>query len=592
MLALYRAGRQAEALAAYRDARQALVERASGSSRAEELQELERAILRQDPSLEAPAAPPSARRTGCRAVPERKLVTVLVADLEQLAAVLGIRDPERAGAFLDRLREELDAEIDESGGRVESVRRAARSSPSSARRSPRRITPSGRSTRRSRCGGASRRRFGDSLSLRVGVATGEAVVGEGAGVRGPAGRDGDAASRTRRRRARCCVGPARGRRSAGAFEFGAPKDPHGCRPLLRALSVTRPRGEATALVGRATRSWTCSCGRRTARAVATVPPSSSTRRRRRRRRQVTARAGALGAPPRRVAGAAAAVGPLPRVTDAARPTARSRTCSARSCGCSRPTRRRLCCGGSRGREILGLTSASTWRATSTRSRPRAPARRLGRAARRSWRAERPVVLFLEDLHWAHEPLLDLVERLVDEVSQPAARGRDGAPGPARRRPAWGRRRDATTCGSSRSPTTRRTRSSSRSTQPPPRPPSSAARSCSSGPRAIPSSSRSCSRPAPARRGDPSLDARTRSTPCWRRASTCCRRREGGAAGGLGDRPHLLARPAARAARRRRARPRASSSRATSSGAGPARRSPASASSRSSTRSRATSPTRA
>ena len=65
MLALYRAGRQAEALAAYRDARQALVG-GLGIEPGRELQELEGAILRQDPALEAPAAPPSARRTGCR----------------------------------------------------------------------------------------------------------------------------------------------------------------------------------------------------------------------------------------------------------------------------------------------------------------------------------------------------------------------------------------------------------------------------------------------------------------------------------------------------------------------------------------------
>src|SRR5262245_2445482 len=47
MLALYRSGRQADALAAYRDAREALVE-GLGIEPGEELQALERAILRQD----------------------------------------------------------------------------------------------------------------------------------------------------------------------------------------------------------------------------------------------------------------------------------------------------------------------------------------------------------------------------------------------------------------------------------------------------------------------------------------------------------------------------------------------------------------
>jgi hypothetical protein len=54
MLALYRSGRQSEALAAYRDARSALVE-AIGVEPGPELRRLHEAILRQDPRLE-PAA--------------------------------------------------------------------------------------------------------------------------------------------------------------------------------------------------------------------------------------------------------------------------------------------------------------------------------------------------------------------------------------------------------------------------------------------------------------------------------------------------------------------------------------------------------
>ena len=57
MLALYRCGRQAEALAAYRQARTALVE-AIGAEPGAELRRLHEAILRQDPSLEPPAAEP------------------------------------------------------------------------------------------------------------------------------------------------------------------------------------------------------------------------------------------------------------------------------------------------------------------------------------------------------------------------------------------------------------------------------------------------------------------------------------------------------------------------------------------------------
>jgi DNA-binding SARP family transcriptional activator len=64
MLALYRSGRQSEALETYRDGRRLLAGEL-GLEPGPELQRLERAILAQDPALEAPApvpVPPSARR--------------------------------------------------------------------------------------------------------------------------------------------------------------------------------------------------------------------------------------------------------------------------------------------------------------------------------------------------------------------------------------------------------------------------------------------------------------------------------------------------------------------------------------------------
>jgi len=56
MLALYRCGRQADALAAYRDARQTLVDEL-GLEPGPELQELEKAIFAHDPRLRAPSHP-------------------------------------------------------------------------------------------------------------------------------------------------------------------------------------------------------------------------------------------------------------------------------------------------------------------------------------------------------------------------------------------------------------------------------------------------------------------------------------------------------------------------------------------------------
>jgi ABC-type transport system substrate-binding protein/DNA-binding SARP family transcriptional activator len=85
MLALYRSGRQADALAAYREARTALVEQI-GVEPGAELRRLHEAILAQDPALEppAPAEPAPERSLGAR--PRRRLLVAAAAVL--LAGVL------------------------------------------------------------------------------------------------------------------------------------------------------------------------------------------------------------------------------------------------------------------------------------------------------------------------------------------------------------------------------------------------------------------------------------------------------------------------------------------------------------------------
>jgi DNA-binding SARP family transcriptional activator/streptogramin lyase len=89
MLALYRSGRQADALEVYRETRRKLADEL-GIEPSPRLQELERAILRQEPELEpeaaAPAAPPPARRRR-----RRRLPLVLAAALVlAVAAALGV----------------------------------------------------------------------------------------------------------------------------------------------------------------------------------------------------------------------------------------------------------------------------------------------------------------------------------------------------------------------------------------------------------------------------------------------------------------------------------------------------------------------
>jgi DNA-binding SARP family transcriptional activator/ABC-type transport system substrate-binding protein/streptogramin lyase len=68
MLALYRSGRQAEALRAYADARRRLVEEV-GIEPAPQLQRLEQAILRQDPALDGPPPPVTKKRRALVGVP-------------------------------------------------------------------------------------------------------------------------------------------------------------------------------------------------------------------------------------------------------------------------------------------------------------------------------------------------------------------------------------------------------------------------------------------------------------------------------------------------------------------------------------------
>jgi len=88
ILSLYRSGRQAEALEAYRSSRRMLIE-ALGIEPGHPLQELERAILRQDRTLDLEPPPPQSRSILVISVDERNL-NALVALAGQLAA-----DPQR-----------------------------------------------------------------------------------------------------------------------------------------------------------------------------------------------------------------------------------------------------------------------------------------------------------------------------------------------------------------------------------------------------------------------------------------------------------------------------------------------------------------
>ncbi len=133
MLALYRSGRQAEALEVYQDARRALVDEL-GIDPSRELRELEQAILRQDPALDlepaaepvhADPAQPAERPVGSDptldARAERKTVTALHVHLSVLSEREDGFDPEVLRRSLTHAFEEVAAAVESHGGTIETT---------------------------------------------------------------------------------------------------------------------------------------------------------------------------------------------------------------------------------------------------------------------------------------------------------------------------------------------------------------------------------------------------------------------------------------------------------------------------------------
>jgi DNA-binding SARP family transcriptional activator/predicted ATPase len=112
MLALYRAGRQADALEAYQRARRVLDEEL-GLEPSEELRALQQAILQQDASLGARASTEQDRPA------DRRVVTVLFCDLVGSTDLATRLDPEAYRILMERYFTAVRAPIERHGGTVE-----------------------------------------------------------------------------------------------------------------------------------------------------------------------------------------------------------------------------------------------------------------------------------------------------------------------------------------------------------------------------------------------------------------------------------------------------------------------------------------
>jgi class 3 adenylate cyclase len=390
-------------------------------------------------------AAPVSRTT--RAAEERKLATVLFADLVGSTALGDSQDPERTRAMLDRFYDAMAEEIERAGGTLEKFAgdavMAAFGAPAAQEDHAERALHAALSMQR-----RLEELFHGRLALRIGVNTGEVVVGRPR--EGSSFVTGDAVNVAARLEqaaepGEIVVGERTVAAARGAFEFKdqATVDAKGkrtgveCRRLVRALSLMRPRGVSglnRAFVGRKSELELLLATYR--RVAEQREPHLVT---------IMGNAGVGKTTLVRELWQRLAIEPP-------EPLRRTGRCLPYGHGITywalaeilkehfgllendspETTRQRL-----GGREMLGMTLGLD---VGEELHPLAARERL----REAWAdflnelvAERPTVMLIEDVYWAEEPLLELLERLLRDVRGPLFLIATARPELLDRRPSWG-----------------------------------------------------------------------------------------------------------------------------------------------------------
>jgi len=383
---------------------------------------------------------------------ERKLATVLFADLVGSTELADEQDPERTRAVLDRFYDAMAAEIEGAGGTVEKFAgdavMAAFGAPAAQEDHPERALHTALSMRH-----RLDTLFDGRLALRIGVNTGDVVIGRPR--EGSSFVTGDAvnvAARLEQAAApgEILVGERTARAVRGAFEFDEPQvveakgKPGGvpARRLRRALTLMRPRGVGglrRAFVGRdddLARLYESfrDCAVRGETRLVTVVGEAGVGKTRLLRELWERLADETPEPLRRTGrclpyGRGITYWPLGEILKEHLGILES----------DEPERVRAQLAG---RDILGLALGLD---VAGDLHPLAARERLQEA----WvelieelSAERPVVVLVEDLHRAEDPLLDLLEHLVRRVRGPFLLVGTARSELLDRRPGFGRGRGA------------------------------------------------------------------------------------------------------------------------------------------------------